>query len=376
MLAARRREEEALLAWLRARGDAGRTALEAHDKLAAASRQARVSAERELVLNQLTDNGAIGAAVTLYRLSLERAKPDQARAPGFQRRDEAAIESSLRQFEQTYVPAMDRALQRYWFGEYLKLPQDQRVPALDKWLGGDDAAAIDRALARLDQTTMGKPSARIQWLNSDRVRFEKSRLPDIQLAVALMPALAEQQRARAARTGEALLWRSAYLQALVDFRASRKTATYPDANGSLRVGYGRVVAPPAPRGTAVAPFTRLEDIAARSTGQEPFDPPRALLDAVAARRYHGLADKSLRSVPVAFVSDLDIAGGSSGSPVLDARGRLAGIVFDGNQATAATGWLFDPAARTIAVDQRYMRWVMQEVLPAPRLLQEMGVPAR
>ena len=66
------------------------------------------------------------------------------------------------------------------------------------------------------------------------------------------------------------------------------------------------------------PFTTLEGIVAKETGAEPFNSPQALLDAVKARRYGGLEDKRLGSVPVNYLADLDITGGNSGSPVLDA----------------------------------------------------------
>ena len=78
------------------------------------------------------------------------------------------------------------------------------------------------------------------------------------------------------------------------------------------------------------------------------------------------------AVPVNFLSDLDITGGNSGSPVLDARGELVGLAFDGNWESVSSNWVFDPVmTRMIAVDTRYMQWVMREVFPAPHLLEEM-----
>ena len=61
-------------------------------------------------------------------------------------------------------------------------------------------------------------------------------------------------------------------------------------------------------------------------------------------------------------------------PVLDAHGKLIGLAFDGNWESVSSNWVFDPAmTRMIAVDGRYLRWVMQEVYPAPQLLKEMNV---
>ena len=85
----------------------------------------------------------------------------------------------------------------------------------------------------------------------------------------------------------------------------------------------------------------------------------------------------LGTVPVNFLSDLDITGGNSGSPVLDAEGKLVGLAFDGNWESVASNWVFDPVmTRMISVDQRYMRWIMQEAFPAPQVWKELGVPAK
>ena len=77
------------------------------------------------------------------------------------------------------------------------------------------------------------------------------------------------------------------------------------------------------------------------------------------------------------MADLDITGGNSGSPAMDAHGRLVGLVFDMNWESVSSNWVFDPAmTRVIGVDQRYMRWIMQEVFPAPQVLAELGVPEK
>ncbi|MGO4780995.1 S46 family peptidase, partial [Lysobacter sp. 2RAB21] len=91
-------------------------------------------------------------------------------------------------------------------------------------------------------------------------------------------------------------------------------------------------------GSKQAAFTKLEEVAAKATGQDPFDAPAPLLEAIADKRYGGLADKRLKSVPVNFLADLDISGGNSGSPVLDGQGKLAGIAFDNNWESVSSSW--------------------------------------
>ena len=373
----KRAEEAAVLAWLKGQGAKGSAALDAHAQLIALLEQAKATRERDLTLAMFNNTAMLGAATQLYRLSIERQKSDAERESGYQDRDLTAIEGGLKQLERRYVPAMDRQLQEYWLNEYLKLPAGQRVAAVDQWLGGNDAAAVKRALDRLAGTKLGSTEERLKWFGADRAAFEASTDPAIQYAVAVMPTLLKLEQERKTRAGENLAARPVYLQALADYKKSQGEFVYPDANLSLRITFGNVKGYVPRDGVKYTPFTTLEGVVAKETGADPFDSPKALLDAVAAGRHGGLADERLGSVPVNFLSDLDITGGNSGSPVLDAHGRLVGLAFDGNWESVASNWVFDPTmTRMISVDQRYMRWIMQEVFPAPQLLEEMDVAPR
>ena len=374
VLGFKRREEAAVLGWLQGQGEAGKPALDAHATLVKLVDDAKRTQERDLVLGSFNRSGVLGTAVSLYRLAIEKQKPDAERESGYQQRDLPVIEGSLKQMERRYVAAMDRQLQQYWLDRYVALPPEQHVAAVDGWLGGSDKAAADKALARLDGSKLGSLEERLKWFNADKAAFEASTDPAIQYAVAVMPTLMDMEKKAKAVYGTALQARPLYLQAMADYKKSKGEAVYPDANSSLRITFGTVKGYTKLDGSVQQPFTLLEQVAAKETGAEPFDNPKALLDAVAAKRHGGLADKRLGTVPVNFLSDLDITGGNSGSPVLDAQGKLVGLAFDGIQEAVASNWVFEPVmTRMISVDQRYMRWIMQEVMPSPQLLQELGV---
>jgi len=372
----KRSEEAAVLAWLGKQGDKGKPALEAHDQLVTAAQATKATRDRDLVVGQFNGTGTVGTAIRLYRLSIERAKPDAQRESGFQQRDEPAIEGGLQQMERRYVPQMDRELQQYWLQQYVALPADQHDQAIDKWLGGSDAKQINKALNSLGKSKLGDADERLRWFKADRKAFEASKDPAIQYAVAMMPTLLEQEDERKTRAGESMLARPVYLQAVADYKQSTGASVYPDANSSLRITFGNVKPYTKLDGTQQQPFTTLEQVAAKATGKEPFDAPKPLLDAIAAKRYGGLQDKKLGTVPVNFLSDLDITGGNSGSPVMDAQGKLVGLAFDMNWEAVVSNWVFDPEmTRMISLDARYMRWIMQEVYPAPNLLKELNLSA-
>ncbi len=377
VLGIKRKEEAEVLAWLQAQGEAGKPALAAHATLLKLLEDGKRTQERDLVLGSFNRSGVLGVAVNLYRLAIEKQKPDTERESGYQQRDLPMIEGGLKQMERRYVPAMDRLLQQYWLDRYVALPATQHVSAVDAWLGGSDKAAAEQALARLDTSKLAQLDERLKWFAADKAAFEASTDPAIRYAVAVMPTLLQMEQQAKVTYGTALQARPLYLQAIADFKRSKGQFVYPDANSSLRITFGNVRGYTSLQGKAYTPFTLLEEVAAKETGAEPFDNPKALLEAVAAKRYGGLADKRLGSVPVNFLSDLDITGGNSGSPVLDAQGKLVGLAFDGTIESVASNWVFDPViTRMISVDQRYMRWIMQEVMPAPRLLEELGVPAK
>ncbi|GGD37255.1 S46 family peptidase [Pseudoxanthomonas indica] len=367
-------EEAAVLKWLKGQGSKGKAALDAHAKLIALGEQAKATRDRDLIFRQFSMSGAIGAATSMYRLSIENEKPNAERESGYQERDLPTLEGTMKQMERRYVPAMDRQLQAYWLGEYVKLPAAQRVAAVDTWLGGNDSAAINRALDKLAGTQLGNTEERLKWLKADRKAFEASNDPAIQYAVTVMPTLLKLEQERKVREGESLLARPTYLQAVADYKKSQGEFVYPDANLSLRITFGNVMGYEPKDGVSYTPFTTLEGVVAKETGADPFDSPKALIDAVKAKRYGGLEDKRIGSVPVNYLSDLDITGGNSGSPVLDAHGKLVGLAFDGNWESVSSNWVFDPKmTRMIAVDGRYLRWIMQEVYPSPRLLEELNV---
>ncbi len=375
-LATKQAEESAVLAWLKKQRRAGEPALAAYNTIETLNAQSAKTRERDLAVPQV--GGTLGGtAVQLYRLAIERAKPDAQRDSGYQQRDVAGIEAVLKQMDKRYDSGMDSQLQAYWLNRYVGLPADQHVAELDTWIGGNDAKAVADAVARMHKSALGKDAERMKWLNADRAAFEASDDPAIRYAVAVTPTLLKLEEARKARAGELLVARPVYLKALADYRKAHGKAVYPDANSSLRITFGNVTGYTKLDGSKQAPFTVVEEVVAKTTGKEPFDTPKAALDAIKAKRYAGLEDAKLGSVPVDFLSDLDITGGNSGSPVLDAHGKLVGLAFDGNWESVASNWVFDPVmTRMISMDQRYMRWVMTVVDPAPQLLQEMGVPAK
>ena len=369
------REEQEILAWLKSRGPAGATALDAHTKLLALVAKNSATRERDLVLNNISNLGVLGAARTLYRLAIEREKPDAERTSGYQQRDVERIAGGLDELQKRYVASMDRQLMAYWLQLYRALPAAQRLPALDTWLGGSDDAAMERALDALySGTKLGVLEERQRWLTADKAAFATSNDSMIRLAVALMPTLLTMEDDGRASAGESARYRPQFLAGVQEFRRSRGEHVYPDANASLRITYGHVMGYQQRDGLMALPFTTGSGVVAKATGIEPFDAPQPVLDALRAKRHGAYADPTLGDLPVNFLTDLDTTGGNSGSPAMNAKGELVGLLFDGTWEGVSSNWVYDKTInRSILVDIRYALWLMDIVYPAPRLLREMGV---
>ena len=353
-----------------ARGD--RRELEALDQVLA---QASAMRERDLLLGlAVSQSQLLRSALVLERLRIEAGKPDPARETGYQARDLALIEGTLKQVQRRYDPAVEQALLGELLGRYQRLPDAQRLAEFDAAFGRTPAELTAALQAVYASTGLGEEATRMAAFDAAR---QGAALPSdalLQLAATLVPAQLRLEDERKARDGELLRLRPVYMAALAGWRAHQGRPLYPDANGTLRVSYGRLEALQPRDAVTYSPLTSVAGIVEKHTGQVPFDAPQPLLDAIARGDFAGTADASLGTQPVNFLTNLDTTGGNSGSPVLDAHGRLIGLNFDSNWEAVSASWWFDPRyKRAVHVDMRYMRWLMEKVYPAPHLLREMGL---
>ncbi len=371
------RLEAGLQAWID--GDPARKAKygDVLAKMAALSAEKATTREHDMAHDELLRSSQLlSVADTLIKLADERQKPDAERKLGFQERDAKDLEQSMQAMQSSYDPTMDRAVFKLYLQRAAKLPEAERPALLAAIVGAGKTsdADIDKALTTLYKSTkLGDPAARIALLKSAApATLKKSGDPFIKLALKIKPIVDAQKTKAEAQAGAMAALRPRYIEALQGFSGGNLA---PDANSTLRITYGTVRGyKPDPSAPEYTPFTRLSEVVAKHTGEEPFNAPKALLDAVAAKKFGPYVDPTLGEVPVDFLADLDITGGNSGSSTLNNKGELTGLVFDGNIEAMASDWVFLPTiTRSIHVDIRYVLWVMDAVDNADHLLTEMGV---
>lgn len=376
-VAVRAADEAAMLAWLDEQDDA---AAMVADIRAAQTVLDRASATRErdqLLALMRRQTQLLSAALELQRLAHERAKPDIERESGYQQRDEALIEGRMRQLDRRYRPRVEKALLARLLERHRALPAAQRVAELDAVFGADEdatGAALDVLYAN---TRLADADERRRLLRAAPSQVAQSDDSLLRAAARLLPAILRLEAQEKARDGELLRLRPAYMRASIGYRKSQGRILYPDANSTLRVSYGRV-SPLAPRdGVEYLPLTTVRGIVEKNTGRVPFDAPPPLLAAIAKGDFGSTLDPTSKTQNVNFLSNLDTTGGNSGSPVLDAEGKLVGLNFDSNWEAVSASWMYDPRyKRAIHVDMRYLRWLLAKVYPAPHLLRELALPVQ
>ncbi|EDL47746.1 S46 family peptidase [Erythrobacter sp. SD-21] len=372
----RRAQREAdLAAWIAA--DRSRAAYgEAITGLQALTEESAAEARKGFWYNFATRPALLSAAQRLYRLAHERQKEDSLRAPGFQERDMTFFRQGLQALDRRYDAGVDKAQWLLFLDTYLD--QDNRVAVFDNALGLTDGMSDAALEATLDAyyagTTLDDAETRLSLMDATPAQLEEMDDPFMQLAVALYEYERGLEDASDARSGRALALRPAYMQAITEWQSSQGLLTYPDANSTLRVTYGTVLGGSPKDGMAYLPFTTLEGITEKDTGEDPFNAPERQLKEIREKDYGKYYSEEVGSVPVNFLSDLDSTGGNSGSATLNARAELVGLLFDGTFESVNSDWDFDPrTTRTIHVDTRYMLWVMDKVDGAEGLIAELDV---
>ncbi|MDA8018289.1 MAG: S46 family peptidase [Thermoanaerobaculia bacterium] len=342
--------------------------------------------------------GALGStlyrtASRLHRLAKEQEKPDAERKSGYQERDMRFFRARLERQDRRFDPDVDRALWKDGILEYFTAEPSVRIDVIDSLFGVDPSAGtstedeskslesqVDSALERFySGTRLDDGEVRLALIDATTEDIESSDDPFLAAVVALYDETMRREVAAEELSGKISSRRPKYMEALLSYLDSLGRSVYPDANSTLRVTFGNVQGYSPRDGSSHLPFTTLQGLLQKDTGEAPFDAPAEVLEAVRDERHgqygvQGLLHGEKETVPVNFLADLDITGGNSGSAVLDGKGRLVGLAFDGNWESIISDWDFLPqVSRSINVDVRYMLWMMDEIDQVDFLLREMGV---
>jgi hypothetical protein len=296
-------------------------------------------------------------ARTLLRGAYERQKPSTERLLEFRDTELARVEQQL----QAPLPV---------YPELENLKLSFSLERMREWLGPDNEIvrqllakdSPDTLAARLiSGSALADPKVRMALWQGGVQAIEASHDPMLELARLVDPT-ARKIRKRFEDEVEAPVDAASEQIAKVRFQAYG-TSVPPDATFTLRLNYGTV------QGWKegdhqVEPFTHVSRLFERATGQEPFKVPDSWL---------AVQSQLDPATPFNLSTNNDIVGGNSGSPLLDARGRLVGLMFDGNIHSIAGGYWFDTELnRSVAVQPAVILEALRKVYKANELLSELG----
>jgi hypothetical protein len=149
---------------------------------------------------------------------------------------------------------------------------------------------------------------------------------------------------------------------------------YPDANSTMRLTFGTVGSYPPRDGVIYTETTTVQGYLEKEIPNDPeFHVPERMKELILARDFGRYADAN-GDLIACFISNNDITGGNSGSPVINSRGELIGCAFDGNWEAMSGDLAFEPdIQRSISVDIRFVLWVIDKYAVATHLIDEMTI---
>ncbi|MCX7639048.1 MAG: S46 family peptidase [Pyrinomonadaceae bacterium] len=276
---------------------------------------------------------------------------------------------------ETAEPIVEQEVIRFYLKSIADLPSDQKFETAEKLFGKGnlkERRLQESAFAEMITKEFSSPEKviAIYSMSLDELRTKYPILTEFSLGlIEERKAIRKRQDKFSSQIDDL---RVAYQKAMSEMKGIEP---YPDANSTLRFTYGYVKGYQPKEAVTYMPFTTLKGMIEKDTGIEPFDMPEGLKRLQQQKDFgrYGVGD----SVPLNFLATLDIIGGNSGSPVLNAEGEQIGIIFDGNYEGLGNDFYYDPAYnRAIAVDIRFVLFVTEKFANAGWILNEMTIKQR
>lgn len=328
--------------------------------------------------NTLPEEGFIDALSLIERSQLE-GREERATA---QYLNEAFMQSvemiqvlfgveDIEGFYKDFNADVDRAVAKRMFQIYRE--NNKRLPSIyekiDAEFGGNSDAYVDWLYDNTIFTSLEKFLSVPE--EEQATAYESD--PLYELAISLVDIYRELSPAIYRTTPLYDEGHRLYIKGLMMMQPDKAWAS--DANFTIRLTYGNVLPYSPADGVVYKHYTTIEGVMAKEDPSNPveFTVPERLKELYAAKDYGRYADKN-GELPVAFLVNCDITGGNSGSPVMNDKGQLIGLAFDGNWEAMSGDVAFEPELqRTIAVDIRYVLFIIEKYGNAKWLIDELTI---
>ncbi len=316
------------------------------------------------------------SAHTVYRWSVEQEKDDMKRDPGYMERDRANQERGLRMADMRYAEQADKRVLKYLMLLASELPRGERITAVTEVCGGLTGEAAEKKIDEFidglyDGTKVTDSETRMKMFEMRKDELLEMDDPMIRFAAKLEGDRKIMEEKTEAFAGALQKLRPRLMELR---KAYGGDLIYPDANSTKRLSIGEVKGYSPGDAVHYDPITTLTGVIEKYTGEDPFDFPEEIIAMYESKDLGKHIDPKSGDVPVCFLTTNDVTGGNSGSPILNGRGEIIGLVFDGNYESISADYQFIPKlTRTINVDSRYVLFVLKKYANATELLGELTV---
>ncbi len=330
--------------------------------------------KKNIARSYFGNSALISQAQRIYRNAVERESIDSERKSGYQERDQERIANRIKALDYSYDHEVDRVIFLDRLMTYKNFDKSYRRATYSKLLRLDENEEV--VTQRVNEIYKTKYKNSKNFLNMMSLTLEELNSSQDPLIIFIRDIFEEslEYEKESERVGaQRQLLKSKFNNLLRKYYESSGRQMYADANGTLRVTYGNVAGVSLQDGIRYEPFTRLEGIAQKHSGKKPFKASDQLLSLIENKDYGKYEYKPINSVPVNFISTLDITNGNSGSATINAKFELVGLAFDGMLETIIADYKHIPEARTISVDSRYLLWTLEKLERADNILEELTI---
>jgi len=330
--------------------------------------------KKNIARSYFGNSALISQAQRIYRNAVERESIDSERKSGYQERDQERIANRIKALDYSYDHEVDRVIFLDRLMTYKNFDKSYRRATYSKLLRLDENEEV--VTQRVNEIYKTKYKNSKNFLNMMNLTLEELNSSQDPLIIFIKDIFEEslEYEKESERVGaQRQLLKSKFNNLLRKYYESSGRQMYADANGTLRVTYGNVAGVSLQDGIRYEPFTRLEGIAQKHSGKKPFKASDQLLSLIENKDYGKYEYKPINSVPVNFISTLDITNGNSGSATINAKFELVGLAFDGMLETIIADYKHIPEARTISVDSRYLLWTLEKLERADNILEELTI---
>ncbi len=312
----------------------------------------------------------LGTIFVEYKKSQQKLKSENKE---MSKEDFSKIKKQVDAVFSIYHPESDQKIMKKMLTEGIKHPEISDLPPLMVFARSMSPGNRINSFVQYiyDSTFLNNEDRYLSLLQNKKVKLADINDPYLSFVMEMENIRENYDKRNEEREGDLNLLLSKLMEAK---KLWLKKSFVPDANRTLRLTYGYIKGYSPSDAVYYEPVTTLKGVIEKEKDTGEYRVPEKIKELYNQKDFGRFADNKYNDVPVALLYNTDTSGGNSGSPVMDAYGRLVGVNFDRPFEATVNDYAWSPEySRSIGVDIRYVLWVTQKIGGADFLLREMGV---